>query len=351
MNGPGAMERSDPTLGADAESLADILMLARAVLPEPLLDDLGWERLFARAGSLPPSAADAAFGFEFRLNEREASADLLLSIPPDAPFSDALVREGGSRGPGAASLARFLSELKQADSPLAAAVDLVALEYDVVGVEGSPAPGVFLRSAEDGYADAGVVSAAVSLAAGWSEAPSESVALARVFAALPTGASIRWAGAFPGRERAVRLLVRAPAGGDVSFLGEMGWTGDAAALEEVLSHFRAGGAHNRVFALDVTEGRVSPGLGIELSQPEQANAGLRETLDNDGAQRLVSAGEGGRARPAWRGFAGSGFSRASGSSIAFSESTTSSSLSPRRGGAAPPSARRVWPQRAISSAP
>ena len=266
-------------MGAEARSLSDILLLARSVLPEALLDGPGWERLIARAGNLPPSAADAAFGLEFRLGDREASADLLLSVPPDARFSDELVRQGGSGGPGAASLARFLFELKKADSPLAASVDLVALEYDIVGVEDSPAPGVFLRCAGGGYAHAGVVSDAVRLAAGWGEDTAERAEIARVFAALPGGASIRWVGAFPDRERAVRLLVRSPKDGGVSFLGEMGRVGDEAALEAVLSEFRACGVDNRVFALDVAAGRVSPGLGIELSQPEQANTALKETLN------------------------------------------------------------------------
>lgn len=47
--------------GADAASFADVLPLARSILPEALIDDRGWERLAERARKLPPSAADAAF--------------------------------------------------------------------------------------------------------------------------------------------------------------------------------------------------------------------------------------------------------------------------------------------------
>ena len=130
-------------------NFADVLLLTRSVLPEALIDDRGWQRLVSRAGRLPPSAADAMFGFECRLDDREASADLLLSVPRDARFADALVREVDSGG-SAAALGCFLCGLRQPDSPFAAAVDHAALEYDVAGVEGSPAPGVFLRSAAAG---------------------------------------------------------------------------------------------------------------------------------------------------------------------------------------------------------
>ena len=262
-------------------NFADILLLTRSVLPEALIDDRGWQRLVSRAGRLPPSAADAMFGFECRLDDREASADLLLSVPRDARFADALVREADSGGSAAASLGRFLCELRQPDSPFAAAVDHAALEYDVVGVEDSPAPGVFLRSAAaGGHTDPGLLSAAIALAAGWNEEPSERNGVARVLAALPSGAAIRWAGAFPAREtRAVRLLIRALGGGSAALLERIGWTGDATAIDTIVSEFRACGVDNHVLALDVVEGHVSPRLGLELSRPGQAGGGWREALD------------------------------------------------------------------------
>lgn len=262
-------------------SFADVLLLTRSVLPEALIDERGWQRLVSRAGWLPSSAADAMFGFECRLDDREASADLLLSVPRDARFADALVREVDSGRSAAASLARFLSELRQPGSPLAAAVDFVALEYDVAGVEDSPAPGVFLRSAADGgYTDPGLLSAAIALAAGWNEDPSERSGVARVLAALPPGAAIRWAGAFPDREtRAVRLLIRALGGGGAALLERIGWTGDGTAIETLVSEFRACGVENHVLALDVVDGHVSPGLGLELSRPGQPGGGWREALD------------------------------------------------------------------------
>ena len=220
------------------------------------------------------------FGFECRLDRREASADLLLSVPRDAPFTAALIRAGAAAGPRTASLARLLSALREAGSPFAPVVDLVALEYDVAGVEHDPAPGVFLRStAESGYADPYLPTAASALAAGWNEDPCERNGVARVLAALPPGAAVRWAGAFPDRRRAVRLLIRALGDGVAAFLTRIGWPGDVTAVEEILAPLRACGLDNHVLALDVMDGRVAPRAGLELSPTRRSSGGWQQALE------------------------------------------------------------------------
>jgi len=273
--------RSETPRGADAGGFAGVLSLVRAVLPETLIDGNGWERLAARVCGLPSPAADAAFGFEVRLAEQEASADLLLTVARDSRIADALVRKGASGDPGAASLARVLSEVARPGSPLAPAVDLVALEYDIVGVAGSPAPGVFLRSAAaEGYLDPGLLTAATAMAAGWAEDASERNAVARIAAALPPGGAIRWVGAFPDRRtRAVRLLVRGLGDGSAAFLDRIGRSDAAAAIDEAVSAFRACGLDNHVIALDVAQGRVLPSLGLELSRPGRIGSGWGAAFD------------------------------------------------------------------------
>ena len=267
-------------LGVDAASFAAVLRVARCTLPGGLIDGRGWERLAARAGELPVAAADAMFGFECRLDHGEAAADLLLSVPPAGRFADALVVDGAAPGPRAASLARLLCELRQPRSPLSPVVDLVALEYDVTGVVGTPAPGIFLRSTvESGYADARLLTAAIALGAGWNEEPCERYAVARVLAALPPGAAVRWAGAFPDRkERAVRLLIRALGDRAAAFLARIGWTGDRAAVGRIPARMRAVGVDNCVLALDVAAGRIVPRLGLELSRRGRTGASWRQAL-------------------------------------------------------------------------
>ena len=265
----------------DAASLAAILILVRSVLPDALIDDRGWERLLAWAERLPPTAADAMFGFECRLGQEEAPVDLLLSVPQNSPFARWLARGGGTGGTKSAGLARFLHEMRRQGSPLAAAVDLVALEYDMAGVENVSAPGVFLRSvAEKGHEDAGVLTGAISLAAGWSVSLTERNGVARCLAALPRGAAIRWAGGFPDRNRrAVRLLIRGLGEGSAGFLSRVGWVGDGSAVDRVISAFRSCGVDNHVLALDIADGRVSPGIGLELSRSKPAGGDWKKTLD------------------------------------------------------------------------
>lgn len=265
----------------DAASLADILILVRSVLPDALIDDRGWDRLLARAEGLPPTAVDAMFGFECRLGQDEAQTDLLLSVPPNSPFARWLARGGGAGGTKSAGLARFLREVRRQGSPLAAAVGLVALEYDMAGAENVSAPGVFLRSvAESGHEDAGALTEAISLAAGWSESSAERNGVARCLAALPRGAAIRWAGGFPDRDRrAVRLLIRGLGDGSSGFLSRIGWGGDASAVDGVISAFRSCGVDNHVLALDIADGRVSPGIGLELSRPGPAGGDWKKALD------------------------------------------------------------------------
>ena len=273
---------SESPQAEDTASLADILVLVRSQMPEALIDGRGWDRLLARAERLPASAADAMFGFECRLDHAEARADLLLSVLPNTPFARSLARSDTSGGEAkSASLARFLSEMRRQGSRFAAAVDLVALEYDMASADELAAPGVFLRSAaESGHADAGVLTGAIALAAGWSEKLSERNGVARVLAALPPGAAIRWAGGFPDRNRrAVRLLVRGLGDGSAAFLSRIGWSDDASVVERVASAFRACGVDNHVLAVDIAEGRVSPGLGLELSRPGRAGGGWKEALD------------------------------------------------------------------------
>lgn len=278
---PPSLWSESPQAGG-AESLADILLLVRTLLPDALIDDRGWDRLLARAERLPPSAADAMFGFECRLDHADTSADLLLSVRPETPFGRWLFYSAAPApgGPKAASLARLLCEMRRQGSPIGAAIDLVALEYDMADADELAAPGVFLRSAaESGHVDAGVLTGAIALAAGWSEKTTERNGVARVLAALPPGAAIRWAGGFPDRSgRAVRLLVRGLGDGSAAFLSRIGRSGDASVVDRVVSAFRACGVDNHVLALDMADGHVSPRIALELSRPGHAG-GWGEALD------------------------------------------------------------------------
>ena len=121
--------------------------------------------------------------------------------------------------------------------------------------------------------------AALALAAGWNEEPRQRDAVARVLAALPPGAAVRWAGVFPDRkERAVRLLIRALGDRAAAFAARIGCAGVTPAIDGILAPMRACGVDHHVLALDVAAGRIGPRLGLELSRPGRSAGSWRQAL-------------------------------------------------------------------------
>ena len=128
---------------------ASVLGGCRPLFPAALADDAGWERLPARAQSLPRSMIDAHFGFEFHLGEPGREADLFVAVRPGSDLSRHYIREGGcaERGPAAALGAGLREQAADPNSFLARSVAGTVLEYDVAGLapgEPPPPPGVFL---------------------------------------------------------------------------------------------------------------------------------------------------------------------------------------------------------------
>ena len=278
----GESPRATGAQGFDA-----LLRLLRPALPRPLLDGDGWERVRQCAASLPASVAGGLFGFEFALRDPRPACDLLVSVPPVSRLAADLARTGArAMGPGAA-LGRFVAELGRQDSTLAKSVETVALEYDVASAAADhvPAPGVFLCRRR-GCADPDVVVAALDRAVDRKRDAVERRIVEDIHDALPAGAAVRWAGAFPGRTpRATRLMVRGLNGGTMDFLAAIGWTGDRAATARILADFGLP-ADSCVVCLDVAAGVVGPRLGLEVSRGGR--------VDRLGWERILNAMSGRR---------------------------------------------------------
>lgn len=244
------------------------------------MDGDGWGRLRQCAASLPASVAGGLFGFEFALRDPRPACDLLVSVPPVSRLAADLVRAGARAIGPAAALGRFVSELGRQDSTLGE-VETVALEYDVASAveDQVPAPGVFLCRRR-GRADPGVVVAALDRAVDRKRDAVERRVVEDVHEALPAGAAIRWAGAFPGRiPRATRLMVRGLNTGTMDFLAAIGWTGDRSATACILADFGRQ-ADSCVVCLDVAGGVVGPRLGLEVSRGGRVDSlGWRRILN------------------------------------------------------------------------
>ena len=137
------------TMDVEPATFRDILPKLRDLIPHSLIDGQAWDRLLDRAGDLPAWLPGTYFGFEFRLGDSIPAADFFVRMLLSGPFTQEYVRRGEAAQSSSAeeSLARFLVEANQANSPLTDLFDTVGLECDIaeVPVDRRPAPGVFLK--------------------------------------------------------------------------------------------------------------------------------------------------------------------------------------------------------------
>ena len=208
-------------LSCEAGSLGELLARLRNHISPVLVGDREWERLLRRARKLPVSMAALPFGFELPLHEHRPGADLGVSVVGGtgsaAHFED-LVRSGNA-DPIVSGIVQLLHKTEQADSHLGQVVGRkMMLEYDIgsapVGTD--PAPGIFLRPAErpimgggndERLRDISVVLTALVSAVGWRFDAAERRMAEHVHLAQPAGTRIDSFGAFPARDRAIRLAV------------------------------------------------------------------------------------------------------------------------------------------------
>ena len=257
-------------------AFADVLEGCRPLIPVSLIGPDGWERLLDRARRLPRSVLDTYFGFEFRLGEPGAEADLFVVCRPGTDIARHYMAEGARAEPGSPAAAFAATLREQAENPdsfLARSVVSTVLEYDLADLPAGrppPPPGIFLapRSAGPGpyaHRDPAGLLEALAGAVGWSGHEALLPQVERVFAAAPETGRIFQAGALPGRSpKAFRILLRGFANDEVpALLKRLEWPGpletatDALAFMDDLVAFVAVG-------VDVTGRGVAPRLGLEL---------------------------------------------------------------------------------------
>ena len=276
------------TMDVEPATFRDILPKLRDLIPHSLIDGQAWDRLLDRAGDLPAWLPGTYFGFEFRLGDSTPAADFFVRMLLSGPFTQEYVRRGeaAQSSSAEASLARFLVEANQANSPLTDLFDTVGLECDIaeVPVDRRPAPGVFLKlrpgAKQTGRAPS-MVADAIADVVGWRSDEGERHALERAFEVLPAGGEVGYVGALPGRKtRAVRVIVRGIWEPDVpAFLQRLAWPGPVDRVVEVLADLGDVSPHFRV-AFDVTARGVAPHLGLEMGalEPQDQQVAPHEWL-------------------------------------------------------------------------
>ena len=272
-------------LSREAGSLGELLARLRGHVSSVLIGDREWEHLLERARQLPVTMAALPFGFELPLHERRPGADLGVSVvggTGSAAYFEDMVRSG-NEDPVISGIVRLLHETERDDSPLGQVIGRkMMLEYDVRSAPGGthPAPGIFLRPAQrpimgagddERIQDIGVVLAALASAVGWSVDAAERRLTEQVHLAQPADTRIDSFGAFPARDRAIRLAVTGFRSlHDIAvFLERAGWRGGTV-LSAASSLEQRGGFVSLGVHIDVRADGLGPSLGLSFAAKHRA---------------------------------------------------------------------------------
>lgn len=270
----------------EADSLAALLKRLGNRISRRLIGERQWELLLERIRELPATVAAQPLGFELPLH----------AIPPEADFGFGLV--GGSRAaaffeqrgrapdadPAAAAIARLLAETAPDTGPLRrAASRVMMLEYDVRATPRgvNPPPGIFLYPTVQAPAgdrtgqrlrDLDVVVGAVLSAAGREPDAAERAHVEQVYSAMGPHACVASVGAFPARERMLRVAVTGfrKTRDVIGFLERAGWPGPAAPVAAAVSRLEDRGAFAHVAVhFDVRAAGLGPKLGLSFFAAER----------------------------------------------------------------------------------
>ena len=272
---------TEELLAREAESLGGILDRLRDRISPVLIGNREWERLVECACDLPSTIAGFPFGFELPLHKGRPGADLGVSVfggtGPAAFFEERGRREDADRP--AFGIAWLLRETEPDASPLRQVVGRnMMLEYDIESASDAacPYPGIFLRPSERLIAGEGAgqrvrdmhcVLDAVTFAAGWNPDAAERRWAERLYRAQTVDTRIASIGAFPSRERAVRLAVTGfrRSRDVVAFLERAGWQGRHSVVASIVSRFEErGDIVDLGIHFDVRAEGLGPSLGLSF---------------------------------------------------------------------------------------
>ena len=261
----GAASESVPT-GLDIDLF---LGFARRFVPSVLIDGAGWRRLHDRLNDVPGSAmASVPVTFEFRLWEREPSADLELTLFP-GPLKDRFLDQGrvAPAGSSAAALSTLLAQVDIETWP-----PYAILEYDVCDLPSGerPAPGLFVTCDDVDWSREspapGEVVDILAYSLALQRDDNERRTVEGVFDALPPGSWVNLVGAMPSRKvRAVRVQVEGIEASEVpAFLDRISWPGPIPRAMDTLTDLLSV-ATRFALALDVAPDGPLPRVGLEVT--------------------------------------------------------------------------------------
>ena len=280
-----------------AGSFAGRLEQLRGLISPVLIGDRAWEAVLDRTRPWPAAMAAFPFGFELKLHERRAAADLGINLVGRTRPAAFFERAGRAAGPGsvAAGIARLLQEPDAAPVRRMISPSMM-LEYDIGSAPAgaSPDPGIFLYPADPLVAGdpadpklraIRAILHALTSAVGWAPDETEREWAEQVYRAQIPGSSIFSFGAFPARERAIRLAVTGfqNARGTLAFLDRLRWPGPHALVGSTIARFeRHGGFVGLGIQLDIRHGGLDPTLGLNFFARDGYPAASHAWVDRPG---------------------------------------------------------------------
>jgi hypothetical protein len=269
------------------DSLVSYLQLMKLHTPVELIDLEQWDRI-SSIGLAIPSAATTFFGFECRLGQPDAKADLLLCADATEAGRRVLAANAYSidlpqelmQHPVWQNVRHFSTNWESEVSVLYEQVRNIWLEFDVAESEMGeiPVPSAFFGpeplfatpdATEEEHPYAWVWQQALPLL--WGRSVSQPIVqnLIRCFAALPENAYVFQIGLMLAREwDGVRLCIRdiSPAG-ILEFLSSVEWQGDINVLRDRL--IELSDMLDRIdLDIDISD-RVLPKIGLECYLRQQ----------------------------------------------------------------------------------
>lgn len=266
----------------EADSLGELLLRMKGMLSPMLVGAGTWDGIIECARELPPTLAGFPLWLGVPIDGPRPLASLNVSVVGGtraAAFLSDNARPAGSVR-AKTGLAALLDATAAEGSPLQLAVgNRVLLQYDISPAHQSPTePGFLLYpvrptlaggSRDKRIGEFGMALDAVTAAAGWGPDEAERRIADRTYLALNRDERIGAIGAFPGRERAVRITALGFSGGDdvLEFLGRSGWNGPRPAAASVLARLDGRGAFNGMrlgVRFDITAKGAGPVLEIQV---------------------------------------------------------------------------------------
>lgn len=255
MGAGGSRTRAVLSAEDAAFAFGAILEALSGSVSPALIDAAGWRNLRDAVGGLPVSPG-AGFGFELRLGEVKASADIFVMLPQSGALAEHYIRHGeweGDFGAGLAAMGKGVAWSR-----------LLAVEYDAVG---GP-PGLFVKIGSDSAGTSDTVAEWLTGVVGWRLENRERRVLARTFDRMSAaGIAVEYLGIMPGRPmRAYRIISRSmePAGA-LPVLENLGWNGPTGAVAAFLSRFDGAFRALRISFAVNAEG-ILPRVGLEFFQ-------------------------------------------------------------------------------------